>query len=426
MPARGMTGSSWHAQEMCWRHAPEHYGAIHFHDDDIYDFGWQTDFSFTIPDDLPSGVYAARIRCGEHEDAMPFFVLPPKGERRADFCVLVSTFTYVIYGNHARPDFVPDWKQRFEAWNAYPWNPAEHREYGLSTYNFHTDGAGVCHASHNRPLFNLRPGYVTFGYGTGSGLRHFQADSHLLSWLHAKDITYDIVTDQELHDEGVAAISGYKAVTTGSHPEYHTSETLDALEAYRDSGGRLMYLGGNGFYWRIALHEEHDGMLEIRRGEGGIRAWASEPGEYYNAFDGTYGGLWRRSGRTPQQLSGVGFSAQGQFEGANYRRKTGSEAPQSASWVFAGIDDEVIGDFGLSGGGAAGFELDRADLRIGSPDNIEVLASSENHGDSFVLVPEEQLTHITTLSGEPISELVRADMTYFNVPGGGEVFSPDQ
>jgi hypothetical protein len=28
------------------------------------------------------------------------------------------------------------------------------------------------------------------------------------------------------------------------------------------------------------------GTVEIRRGEGGIRAWASEPGEYYNAIDG--------------------------------------------------------------------------------------------------------------------------------------------
>ena len=53
------------------------------------------------------------------------------------------------------------------------------------------------------------------------------------------------LTDQELHDDGLAAISGYRAVTTGTHPEYHTAETLDALRDYRDDGGNLMYLGGN-------------------------------------------------------------------------------------------------------------------------------------------------------------------------------------
>ena len=36
-------------------------------------------------------------------------------------------------------------------------------------------------------------------------------------------------------------------------------------------------------------------------------------------------------------------------------------------------------DFGLSGGGAAGFELDRADQDLGTPDNAVVLARSENH-----------------------------------------------
>ncbi len=30
LPARAMTGSNWRGEEMCWRHAPEQYGAIHF------------------------------------------------------------------------------------------------------------------------------------------------------------------------------------------------------------------------------------------------------------------------------------------------------------------------------------------------------------------------------------------------------------
>lgn len=422
LPARAMTGSNWTGREICWRHAPGEYGAIHFHDDDIYDFQWETDFTFEIPESLKPGVYAARISCGDAEDAIPFFVCAPKGRPRADLCVLVSTFTYSIYGNHARPDFEESWKDRFAAWKAYPWNPAEHQEFGLSTYNDHGDGSGICHASHRRPLFNLRPGYVTYGYGVGSGLRHFQADSHLIAWLEAKGLDYDIVTDQELHDEGIAAIAGYAAVTTGSHPEYHTSETLDALTAYRDQGGKLLYLGGNGFYWRVALHESEPGAIEIRRAEGGIRAWAAEPGEYFNAFDGAFGGLWRRSGRPPQKLAGVGFSAQGQFEGSHYRRNRENEPP-SASWVFAGIEDEILGDFGLSGGGAAGFELDRVDERLGSPEGVEILASSEGHSDAFVLVPEEHLTHITNWPGQPLEDLLRADMVYFELPGGGAVFS---
>ena len=422
LPACAMTGARWDGTEMCWRHAPGQYGAIHFHEDDIYDFGWKTDFSFTIPEDLPCGVYAARIECGDHYDAMPFFVCAPRGKPRASLCVLVSTFTYTIYGNHARPDYRPAWKGRIDDWNAYPHNAAEYPEYGLSTYNFHRDGSGICHASYQRPLLTLRPGYITFCAGTDSGLRHFQADSHLLTWLESKGYDYDLITDQELHDEGVEVLQPYKTVMTGSHPEYHTRETLDALQGYRDQGGALMYMGGNGFYWRIALHPDEPGILEIRRGEGGIRAWAAEPGEYYNAFDGNYGGLWRRSGRAPQVLAGVGFSAQGTFVGSYYRRNPDTY-DDTVFWVFDGVSDEVLGDFGLCGGGAAGFELDRVDECLGSPPSVRILASSENHTDDFIVVPEEMLTHLTNWPGEPMEKLIRADMVYFETPAGGRVFS---
>ena len=266
----------------------------------------------------------------------------------------------------------------------------------------------------------MRPGYITFGNTNCSGLRHFQADSHLIAWLTAQQIEFDIITDRELHNEGAACIDGYDIVMTTSHPEYHTPESLNALTLFRNNGGNLMYLGGNGFYWRIALHDENPHHIEIRRAEDGIRAWAAEPGEYYQAFDGGYGGLWRRNGKPPQKLCGVGFSAQGQFNASYYKRRP---VPPELDWIFDGISDDKLGDFGLCGGGAAGFELDRADTRLGTPENAIVIATSENHSDDFILVPEEMLTHITTLPGPPQDELIHADMIWFETDSGGSVFS---
>ena len=123
-------------------------------------------------------------------------------------------------------------------------------------------------------------------------------------------------------------------------------------------------------------------------------------------------------------LAGVGFSAQGNFEGSYYRRTAESLVPDLA-WMFEGIEDqEILGDFGFSGGGAAGFELDRADVRLGTPEEVRVVASSENHTSSFVLVPEEMLTHITNWPGEEEQQkLIRSDIVYFQTPSGGEVFS---
>ncbi len=423
LPTRAMKGSGWTGEEMCWRHAPAQYGAIHFHDDDLYDCGWNTDFTFDVPEDFRSGVYAVRLRTGGDEDMVPFFVRAAPGRAQSDACVLIPVFTYTVYANFARGNVDDAYRDRVARWDARPWTPDEHPEYGISTYNSHSDGSGVAYSSRLRPILNQRSGFCAYADPLGgSCLRHFPADTHLLAWLDALDHDFDVVTDEDLDADGVAAIEQYKVVMTGSHPEYHTPGSLDALTEYTEGGGRLMYLGGNGFYWRVAVNPELPGAVEIRRGEGGIRAWAAEPGEYYNAFDGGYGGLWRNSGRAPQRLAGVGFIAQGDFHGTAYRRLPASRDPRAA-WIFEGIDDELLGDFGLSGGGAAGFELDWLDPSLGSPPHALVLARSEQQDDTFMLVPEEILNHYGNRPGLPAEELIRSEMVFFETPNGGAVFS---
>ncbi|KAA2212865.1 N,N-dimethylformamidase beta subunit family domain-containing protein [Teichococcus oryzae] len=422
LPTRAVRGSRWDGSEMDWKHAPRHYAAINFHADDLEDCGWDTDFSVTIPEGLPSGAYGIRLRAGGHEDIIPFYVLPPRGTATAPVAFLASTFTYQAYANHARKNCDDDYKARRAEWGAYPHNPQEHADYGYSTYNRHPDNSGISMSSRLRPILTWRPGFLTFNDARGSGLRHYPADTHLIAWADALGIGMDIITDEDLDNEGVELLRPYKVVLTGSHPEYHTVGTLDALQDYVGTGGRLCYLGGNGFYWRVARRADLPHVIEVRRAEGGIRAWAAEAGEYYQQLDGAYGGLWRRNGRPPQMLAGIGFSSQGLFEGSHFRRLKASHEPELA-WIFEGIDNEIIGDFGLSGGGAAGFELDRADWTQGTPPNARILARSEGHQSHFVAVPEELLSHLSTVTGEKPAELVRAEMVYFETAQGGAVFS---
>ena len=60
---------------------------------------------------------------------------------------------------------------------------------------------------------------------------------------------------------------------------------------------------------------------------------------------------------------------------------------------------------------------------LGTPLNAVTLASSEGHDDSFVLVPEDILTHHDTWPHKPIKDLIRADIVYFETAKGGGVFS---
>ena len=113
-PTRAVKGMNWDASEFCWRHKPEHYAAIHFHEDDIYEFDWEYDFELVVPANMPSGAYVMRLTVDKGYDAIPFFVCAPKHKPSAKICVLISTFTYEIYGNHARPDFEESWLKRIE------------------------------------------------------------------------------------------------------------------------------------------------------------------------------------------------------------------------------------------------------------------------------------------------------------------------
>jgi N,N-dimethylformamidase len=90
--------------------------------------------------------------------------------------------------------------------------------------------------------------------------------------------------------------------------------------------------------------------------------------------------------------------------------------------MFEGVADEVLGDFGHSGSGAAGLELDAFSTGLGSPAHALVVATSEDHSNAFQLVNEEMNVSFAGADGR-FSPAVRADIVFFEHPGGGAVFS---
>jgi len=191
-------------------------------------------------------------------------------------------------------------------------------------------------------------------------------------------------------------------------------------------GGRWLYLAANGFYWVCVPHPDNPNIIEVRKGDNGARAWTIAPGEYCNAFDGKHGGLWRVRGRVMSKLLGVTFTSFGLTYSSYYRRAPDSELPECA-WIMDGVGpDEPIGNFGLIGDGAAGLELDRYDLELGTPHRAYLLAHSEGHSDMYVTVSEESTFnargYIASGTGEN-NPRTRADIVYYKTPGDGAVFS---
>jgi hypothetical protein len=100
-PTRAVTGHDWDGMESDWTKAKNGYGAIHFHEDDIDDAAWETDFSINLPSNLRSGVYAIEIEAvnGNAKDTVPFYVRPTAATSKAlgaKVAYVISTFTVSV------------------------------------------------------------------------------------------------------------------------------------------------------------------------------------------------------------------------------------------------------------------------------------------------------------------------------------------
>ena len=422
LPTRAMTGSNWTGAVHDWKTAPDQYGAIHFHDDDQGPLGWTESVCLTVPQDWPSGFYAAHIKNDAGQDYIPFIVRPR--QPKADVVLLVPTFTYQVYGCFVRPGRGAEIADRAAAWGALLETPDMNPQFGLSCYNHHSDGSGVSLVTQFRPMLDTRPRQMALMDPAegGSGTSRWVSDNYIDQFLSTIGMAHEVITDHDLHEEGVAALAPYRVVIAAQHPEYHSERMMQAFEDFLGQGGRLMYLGGNGFYWRAEPSESQPDTLEVRRAEGGIRIWETMPGESYHAFGGGYGGLWRRIGRSSHKLVGISFSTQGRHLGFPYRFVDGISDPRVA-FMTAGLDTRagtIFGDAGYMGGGAAGHELDSVNPKYGTPPHALVVAKAVVIHPDYGWVNEDMLVHRHPLPQEDWS---CADMTFLETAAGGAVFS---
>jgi N,N-dimethylformamidase len=417
LPTRAMTGPFWSAGATT---TARQHDAIHFHTDDVGDLRWEPTLRLELPAGIRSGFHAIRLSAGGQRMHIPLYVR--SSSPTAPVVFLVPTNTYLAYANHRM--FLGN-----DALNAliasHPIEPndrdvlvLEYPFLGRSPYDLHDDGGGVHMVSWNRPIVSFEPTARDF---LAAGPRNITADLDIVGWLERSGVEYEILTDEDLHAEGDGALEPHQVVVTGSHPEYWTRPMMEGLQDYLMTGGKLMYLGGNGFYWMTSLSSDRS-IMEVRRGSQATRACDSSPGELVHATSGDLGGMWRSLGVSPQSLVGVGMSAQGWGGGRGYERLPDSFDAR-VDGFFAGIDPgETIGNFGHVMHGAAGDEVDRLDHTLGTPSHALRLATSLMLPDQYQLVVEE-VRNMTPTYGGTQCDMVRSDIVWFDLPGGGEVFS---
>lgn len=435
-PTRAVKGHDWDGSEPDWTKAKYGYGAIHFHDDDLDDADWPTDFTVTVPDDAVSGAYGVAVKgtSSGTEDIITFFVTPKHDRvttrRGAPVAFVMPTFTYLAYANERMYD--QDRASRLELAGGVSMRKDKHfarmnrrSDLGISMYDVHNDGSGGVFSSAKRPILNMRPDYINWAFHRP---REFPADLLMLGFLekHLGKGGYDVLTEHDLHLRGFSAVQHYNVLITGSHPEYPSLTELDVYAEYLRTGGSVMYLGGNGFYWCSETHPERPHRMEVRKGDQGCRSITLPAGERIHQINGAHGGLWRSRGRAAQVMFGVGSDACGSGPGVPYRVYQHVLQQKEFSWLWRDLQPDssgnlLVGSEGF-GGGASGDEIDRLDYDLGTPSNAVLLATANGHDDSFALFNEEAMFPMINTTAS-VCDKVRSDMVYYETSAGGAVFS---
>ena len=281
-----------------------------------------------------------------------------------------------------------------------------------SLYDSHSDGSGVCYSSARRPLLTMRPGYNKASLWFDAP-HQLNEDLCITDWLEQQDQGYDVLTDQILHHDGRAALAPYRVLMTGSHPEYWSEPMLDAVEAF------WLAVAGS----CISAGMDYIGSPPSTR-PGRTSSKSAWHRRHANVGLGRRRGLSQHDRRTGRDMAPARPSAaEARGRGVHGARagpiRALSPAPGErnprAQFIFEGVEGDVFGAGGLHLGAAGGYEMDRADVALGTPPHALVLASSFGHSDNYQHCIEEML-ETDGLQGGTRHPAARSHLAFFDIP----------
>jgi len=279
----------------------------------------------------PSGLYAARLETGDGRVGFAPFVLRP-----------------AALGTSSRVAVV----MPTNTWQAYNFYDADGDGWGDTWY-----AGGAPAVALDRPYRDR-----------GVPPRFRRYDFPFLRWLQKRGHDPEFLSEEDVETIGGDALRrAYDLVVFPGHTEYVTEREYDAVERFRDLGGRLVFLSANNFFWKV----ERRGR-ELRRV-----------------------GLWRELGRPEARLLGVQYRANddGSRQGVYYL--VGADR---VPWLFEGTG---LGAESTLGDQVGGY-------------GIEVDGITEDSPEGTILVGL-----VPSLFGPGL----HGEMAYYETDAGARVFS---
>jgi len=297
------------------------------YDEDAYrnGAGWSTSYFLEVPPEWPSGLYNARLYDGVGSFNLNFIVKSAPGAEAA-IALLSSTNTWQAYND---------------------WGGA----------SFYRCNISHCSGGTYSTLVTLdRP-----NPGASASMHLVAGERFILGWLEANNYSYSMLSDSDLHSDP-DALQPFSTAILSTHTEYWSREMYDALQRFHERAGNILYLSGNGIYWKVTFAGR---QMEVRK-DGGIHEQTGERG-----------GLWRNLERPEAALLGVRYDGRQYPDCGPYVVRPGF----ASHWIFAGTrlqDGDAFGASGLNRatcpcGAASGWEMDGVDATY-RPPGLQLIA----------------------------------------------------
>ena len=304
----------------------------------------------------PSGVYLARLTASASGRQAYIVFVVRDDARRAALLFQSSVTTFAAYNN---------------------WG-------GRSLYAFNSGGHPARAVSFDRP-YAMDPYGVALD-GAGEFLRRF--DYNTVRWLEREGYDVAYATDVDTHRS--ADLSRHRVFLSVGHDEYWTWEMRDHVEAARDRGVHLAFLGANASFWQIRLEPGASGAADRTivgyKGDAAADPVAADPARARRVT-----GHWRDAPTARPEAAMIGVMYVADPVDADV------VVDEASHWAFAGT--------GLARGaalpGLLGYEVDA--IAPSSPPGLVRLAHS----------PFPRASGGTGY----------ADMTLYQAPSGALVFA---
>jgi hypothetical protein len=311
---------------------------------------WSTSLSVEVDEEWTPGQYLFKLILPDDSDSFVPFVVRDD-ERHSDVLIVSGVTTL----------------QAYNTWGGY----------SLYTATGGRPGGRATVVSFDRPMDM---------YWGQSGILGDTYNVGMLAESLGLDVTYTTNIDQHQRPE---LMRNHRVIVSGFHDEYYSVEMREGLEAARDEGTNVVFLGANAVYRRIRLE---DSPVGPSRHQVNHRSAEADP------LDGVDPELVTSSWRDPPAARPESSLTGTLYECNEPGLKADMVIVDGDAWIFEGTGVAT----GQRWPGVVQEEYDRVMPEMPTPANIQVLSRSP-------LTCRGQASY--------------SDMTYYTMPNAGGVLS---